>query len=364
MRMQRFRVLLVAAMMVMGVLVPGQVLAGTTVVVTVSATADAAANGKALTQAIEGITDAGAEKRYVVHLAPGVYSLGASIVTMKPYVSLVGSGELATTLTFGADVNGNSGRLMLAGNTEVQNLTVDHKGGEFVWAVVGKEQQDGVALRNVTIRSTASGLANGVYLYKTPAQLIGVTIAVENKTGPARGIEVFESPSVLIRDADIRVQGSGEGLALLVNGTGYGVEVEESNLVGTAARDPDAQQEGWALRVVWGRVTVRRSTLGPNVFSNSGAGSAVQITGDAEAGRTGAVRIALSELTTTSSPLAVHVEKGSALSIIQSVLWGATGGEGEAQCWSTSAMHDPWDWSSRTSALPYFRDATGLCQPK
>lgn len=47
---------------------------------------------------LKSIADATADNLYLVAIGPGVYPLTESLV-MKPYVSIVGAGELVTKLT-------------------------------------------------------------------------------------------------------------------------------------------------------------------------------------------------------------------------------------------------------------------------
>lgn len=47
------------------------------------------ASGTALLNAMNGITNASATKRYVIKLEPGIYDLGSTMLTQKAYVDLV-----------------------------------------------------------------------------------------------------------------------------------------------------------------------------------------------------------------------------------------------------------------------------------
>jgi hypothetical protein len=75
--------------------------------------------------AIDSITDAADANPYVIRVGPGVYDIGATAVTMKPHVSLAGSGIGATVVT------GNpSGDLIVpATDSQISDLTVTRTGG-------------------------------------------------------------------------------------------------------------------------------------------------------------------------------------------------------------------------------------------
>ena len=76
--------------------------------------------------ALNSITDAGDANRYLIYVAPGVYS---ERVTMKPYVDIEGAGELNTRITFTGSTQNDTGTLVGANNAEVRFLTVENTGG-------------------------------------------------------------------------------------------------------------------------------------------------------------------------------------------------------------------------------------------
>lgn len=56
------------------------------------------ASGTALINAMSGITNASATKRYVIKPEPGIYDIGSTMLTQKDYVDLEGSGQQATVI--------------------------------------------------------------------------------------------------------------------------------------------------------------------------------------------------------------------------------------------------------------------------
>ena len=85
-----------------------------------------AASGAALLKAVSEITDASAKKRYVVKIEPGIYSLGAGMLAMKPFVDLEGSGQQATIIQgMGVtDESRTTGLIQGASSAEIRNLQV------------------------------------------------------------------------------------------------------------------------------------------------------------------------------------------------------------------------------------------------
>jgi hypothetical protein len=78
-----------------------------------------------ITAALNSITDASDSNRYLVWVAPGVYT---EAVTMKPYVDIEGAGELTTRITFIGSA-ANTGTVVGANNAELRFLTAENTGG-------------------------------------------------------------------------------------------------------------------------------------------------------------------------------------------------------------------------------------------
>lgn len=101
--------------------------------------------------ALDSITDAAEDNRYLVWVAPGTYT---EAVTMKEYVDIEGAGELATTITFGGNDTEARGTLTGADNAEIRFLTVENTGGEdFARAILNSD----ASLRMTHITAYAHG---------------------------------------------------------------------------------------------------------------------------------------------------------------------------------------------------------------
>ncbi|HEX3130149.1 MAG TPA: hypothetical protein VH394_22630, partial [Thermoanaerobaculia bacterium] len=140
---------------------------------------DGLASGTRLINALAAITDASATKRYVVKVEPGIYDVGATMLEMKPYVDIEGSGQQATIIK---GVGNNDDSLVIgvvrgASSSELRDLQVQSAGS-------GPSQPISIAviiynadtsIRDVTISVT--GLSTwGIRNSHAPSSIEGVTI--------------------------------------------------------------------------------------------------------------------------------------------------------------------------------------------
>ena len=93
-------------------------------VVAVRGDGTAGENGTALRNALAAITDATAQRPYLLQLAPGTYDLGTASFLMKDHVSIAGAGRTATDLTSARAGSNAVGALNLANGAELSHLTV------------------------------------------------------------------------------------------------------------------------------------------------------------------------------------------------------------------------------------------------
>jgi pectin methylesterase-like acyl-CoA thioesterase len=112
-----------------------------------------------ITAALNSIADASASNRYLVWVAPGVYT---ETVTMKPFVDIEGAGELTTKITFSGSASATAGTLLGANNAELRFLTVENTGGT-AWAVA--IFNSGTAPRLTHVTASASGGTNNIGVY-------------------------------------------------------------------------------------------------------------------------------------------------------------------------------------------------------
>src|SRR5215212_4039573 len=96
---------------------------------------DATASGTRLLNALAGITNASATKRYVIKVEPGIYHVGTNIVTMQSYVDIEGSGEDATVIKgYGSsDISLTTGVVEGASSAELRNLQVHCDGNAYTY---------------------------------------------------------------------------------------------------------------------------------------------------------------------------------------------------------------------------------------
>ena len=91
---------------------------------------DNTASGTRLINALAGITNASATKRYLIKVEPGIYDVGSTMLVMKPYVDIEGSGQQATVIQ---GVGNNDGSLQTAivkgaSSAELRDLQVKSVG--------------------------------------------------------------------------------------------------------------------------------------------------------------------------------------------------------------------------------------------
>ena len=91
--------------------------------------AESGGDSTSVQAALDSITDASDNKRYLVWVAPGTYN---ERVQMKSFVDIEGSGELATKITAsggGGDLSAGSSVVSGASDAELRHLTAENTGG-------------------------------------------------------------------------------------------------------------------------------------------------------------------------------------------------------------------------------------------
>ncbi|MBI4873138.1 MAG: collagen-like protein [Acidobacteria bacterium] len=196
----------------------------------------ASASGTALLTALAGITGASASNPYVLKIEPGVYDLGAQVLSMKPYVDIEGSGRAVTKIA-----GGNWTTVILEGNCEIRDLAVSNANADYSTAI--SMHNNGTAKTRITrVVAEASGA--------TVSQCSGVGISLNSGVGDtvivtdtiARGLtgyrtlgfSAYGTVKVVMRGV------TGEGLPSTF--TSYGMdlrnsdaEVSDSSFTGTCA---------------------------------------------------------------------------------------------------------------------------------
>ncbi|HET9494124.1 MAG TPA: hypothetical protein VFR15_07840 [Chloroflexia bacterium] len=113
-----------------------------------------------VTAALAAITDNSPFSRYVIRVAPGVYT---ETVTMKEYVDIEGSGERNTTIAQVGSALANTGTVVGTNNAQLRSLTVRNTGGNTNAIAV---YNNGASPSLAQVTASASGgsnLSSGVY---------------------------------------------------------------------------------------------------------------------------------------------------------------------------------------------------------
>lgn len=145
--------------------------------------------------AVNSISGANDENRFLVKVMPGVYD---ERVTMKAHVDIEGSGELTTKITQPGS-GGYTPTVFGANNAELRFLTIENTGNN-PHAVGVYNDSTSPRLTHVTISAVGGwGTSNyGVYNYYSSAILTNVTITVSGGAGAeATGVYNYVSSSTL-----------------------------------------------------------------------------------------------------------------------------------------------------------------------
>lgn len=189
---------------------------------------DGPASGTRLINALAAITDASATKRYVVKIEPGIYDVGSTMLLMKPYVDIEGSGQEATVIQ-GVGTAENTSTIAVvkgASSSEIRDLQVRGTGSASQPTTIGIVVIDAdTSIRDVTV-NVSGGTGNwGIRNSNAPAHIIGVT--VNTQAGSIFGIGIgnkYALATPTIERTVINVTGTS-GLLYGISGV-YGVPKE------------------------------------------------------------------------------------------------------------------------------------------
>lgn len=301
--------------------------------------------------AIAAITDASESKPYVLYIAPGVYDLGSSSLTIKPYVDVRGAGRNATVLTSTVAAGTwpilTSGTITLADNSRVSSLTVKNTGSSTNNAAIYGKWVETSRVYDVNVVATpasaSSGNVFGIYMYGSQGFFDDVDVSAGGSSFQNFGIYNFGSGPRFTNVNSVadtygggsinyglcdysysssRIQGSqmtGNG-----GGAGYGVwadtsetTIQDSIIVGKNGSGTD-----WAINSLSTKLTIMNSTVGQDTeraISLGGTGGTAEITGSKLYG--------LWNITT------VYASSGNTAYIANSLQGGGdSGGPGTVKC--------------------------------
>jgi len=106
--------------------------------------------------ALDSITDAGADNRYLVWVAPGVYS---ETVEMKSYVDIEGAGQNLTKIQSIGSISADGATVAAAEHSQLKSLTVENHGGA-AQAVAIYSDVDDFSLLHVRVYASGGTAAN------------------------------------------------------------------------------------------------------------------------------------------------------------------------------------------------------------
>lgn len=155
--------------------------------VVVKPTGAPAENGMGLIGALAAITDAAADKPYLLKIEPGLYDIGNLSLVMKEYVDIEGSGMNATVISGTGSTTANDGTVWGADNAELRFLTVRNDGGGADWATAIYINDTSPRITDVQALALNAGSAIGVRIEGSGATLSRVT-AVADGTDLAAGV--------------------------------------------------------------------------------------------------------------------------------------------------------------------------------
>ncbi len=220
------------------------------------------ASGTNLLNALAGITIASAANPYVLKLDPGIYDVGTTIVQMKAYVDIEGSGQQSTIIR--GPGNNDNGYLTAivkgAAPAELRNLQVLSQGTAGQAASIAVAfPGTATSLRDVTLISSGAtdnwGLRN---ISASPTILnVGITVsggnhaygisntggagspavikrAVINVTGATNNYGIYNDGTVAVaevRDVEVTAVGGTNNYGFYANysGSGLTLEIDNSN---------------------------------------------------------------------------------------------------------------------------------------
>lgn len=180
-----------------------------------------------VTAALNSITDASSAYRYLIRIAPGVYT---EQVTMKQWVDIEGSGEGTTTITFTGSGGEGIGTVAGASNSELRFLTVENTGGDTFATAIANISGSPSLLQVTAVAS--GGLFHSVSIVNWDS-----SPNISNVTASASGAPIFNyvmeninaSPTIL----NSVLKGTHGVASFQGGGFGFTVTIDGSKLMGT-----------------------------------------------------------------------------------------------------------------------------------
>ncbi len=144
--------------------------------------------------ALDSITDAGTDNRYLVWVAPGTYN---ERVTMKPYVDIEGAGELVTKITYSGSTALNTGTVIGANDAELRHLTVENTGAA-AYAIAIYNASASPRLTQITLIVQGGTFNFGIYNYSSATPKLTNVIVTATGGNYTYGMYNSSSSPVLV----------------------------------------------------------------------------------------------------------------------------------------------------------------------
>ena len=188
-----------------------------------------AASGAALLAAVTSIADNSASKPYLIKVEPGVYDVGSTMLVMKPWVDIEGSGQQTTVIQGVGNNDGNlvTGVVKGASNAEIRNLQVKSSGASFPISIGIVSFEADPRVRDVTVVSSGATTNWGLRIVNTGGgRSIVDDVTVEVPGGStAYGIVVRGNAQAIIEDTRIRVSNSADANGIFIGNGSAPVEI-------------------------------------------------------------------------------------------------------------------------------------------
>jgi len=163
--------------------------------------------------ALNSISEASATNPYLVVIGPGVYDIGSSVLNLKEYVDIVGSGKNTTVIqgSLGGSTLDNTIALVIgASNTSLKNLTISNSINlSNNAATVLFNDQVSMEIDNVkfSASNSAASLAftNGIRNQSSTIRIVDSIIesSTPNSISSGRGVENDDGSMSMIINSEI-----------------------------------------------------------------------------------------------------------------------------------------------------------------
>jgi len=174
-------------------------------------------------EAVDSITDANETNPYLVYIAPGHYNVTGPAIQMKPFVTIMGSGEKATVLEGSISTNrydANSAIISGENNATLVNLAIVNTGGsEYSIGIYNYNVLP--IIKDVTV--AASGGTSGTYgihnFYYASPTIANVTVSTSGASSVNIGIFNENHSSSTMTNVTVTAEGGSDNYAVANNGS-------------------------------------------------------------------------------------------------------------------------------------------------